>query len=570
MALSAYRRVTDFMGLTDKYLDAALFGSSILDVSRMQSDEWQEMAVQRLDRYRENWMFYKGDQFVQYMADGERKSVLNYCRKVADKSTDWLFATPFEVVSPPGNEAASLMVESVFRANRMALQAYYGGQMGAVTGDCFFQVTLNTHEIDAYSGERIQIPFDQWQIRIRRLDSSHVFPVFSSDDPHRMEACLIQYPISASAPIVSRIDPRAAEAKSRRALYSIFITPTEVREFINHEETDWSPFPNLLGEIGVVHIQNLALAKSSFGFSDLDGIKELCEDLNTVVSNIRQIIDNHANPITILYGARVGQLVRGPNKLWGLPEKARVEILKLEGELTAAVAFTDMLKDEISVHSDTPRSALQTPPSVGNTTKAAIDMVFLPLTEKTLRKHLTYGDGLARLGGIVLRALERIFLLDLRSYVAYPQRRYDLKIKFGSPIPENEIEKLEVTRQKLELGLESKYSSLVNLGVEDVRKKIVEILADEREKLVVDAERGKAAQGMIPNLRALSLGSLAIGGDLVEIFEADDEIFEQTAQIAKDLQDSLTQLQVAQQQEQMMAEQAEMEEMEGMVEDSST
>ena len=529
----------NFTGLTDRYLTMALQGTGVLDVAGIFGDiEWHEAANQRITRCRENWSFYKGDQFNNDTVDGVRKTVLNYTRRIVDQSCDWMFARPITLQAIPGCEASRDLLAHFFRKNYFDLVLYQAGQMGAVTGDAFIQTTVSSHRLNPETMELEEQPFKDWKILIRCLDSAHCFPLYDPSNWEEMKAILIQYPILPHSGL-RFVDNSIRE--SSLALYSCYITDTTIKEYINQRLV--SERENSLGEIGVTHIPNYVVAKSAFGLGDVDVIKNLNEDFNEVATDLRETVDYFAKPTVLIFGARSGLLAKSTGRTWCLPKDARVETLHASAELDWAVKYLEFLKQSMFDLSGTPKDSLGATQPVPSTNQVGTDIAYLPGTDKRLRKVLTYSKGVGMVGECVLRTAENVLEIDIKSAVADENRRHEVKVSFASPIPRDEGELTDVCMKQVQMGAESKHGAVVRIhGADAASAKALEIVADERETLVVGAEAAKGAAGMPQNLRAVSLGSLGTFTEAGRAFTAQDQTLVQFGEVISQLAQQVSQI----------------------------
>jgi len=514
-----------FTGRTDTYLDSALSGNDVLDVTgTFFEDHSRDYTHTRLARYKRNWRFYRGEHFEVRTIDGQRKLAINYCRPIINKSVDWLFGSGFKITTPPGNENIVPLLDMVWRANDRDKMLWEHGQMGAVTGDAFLYITVEDRGVDGKP-----LPLDQQKIVIRNINSSYVHPIYDESDEREMYAVLIQFPTvfnSSDRPL------RAMTLRSGRplGLYSIIITRREVVEYWNRDEIPGSRRKNFLGRIPVVHTRNIPIASSFFGESDIDDIIPLNEHINEAANDIDSIIKYHSAPTTLIFGARAQQLEKSPNQVWsGLPEKARVENLGLEGELEAAVNHLKFLKLSLHEISNTPENSLGSIQEISNTSAAALEVTYLPLIEKTRRKYTTYGSSIVQANEIVLQILDQRFGVKIGEQIQDKTRMYETGIEFNSPLPRDEKLVVDMLVAKMEQGLESRAGALRTLGVKDVKRRMLEILADQRQTLAEDVERAVAALGERPvNLNVYALGSYGLNlPELEASFQAQDTAYDE-------------------------------------------
>lgn len=504
-----------FIGLTDKYLDSALLGADVIDIMGGYIDEHDKDRIRtRLDRYRKAWEFYRGEQWRRTAPNGERKATINVCKKIVNKSTDWLFGRPFQITAPPGNEEVASLCESVWEDNEKESLCWRLGQFGGVCGDAVAQVT--TSNLSRFG---TALPNNQQRIVIRLLPPKYVHPVYDSVDSGNMIAVLIQFPVR----IKESLD-NSGKRERPYALYSQYVTPDKIYEYINRDPMPGSPTENKLGEINIVHIRNCYDGERWSGTSDIEDIFDLQEDLNSLATDLKNIIEYHASPTTLVYGAKASTMEKGHNKVWsGLPKDARVENLELKGNLDASRGFLEFMENHIFELAGVPKKAFAGDTALANVSGAALQTALMPLVEKTERKKKSYGPALQRINRLIVRYHTEILGKSLK--ISDKERQFDTKIMFGNPLPVDERERMEKLRQRLDLGLESRIGALRELYPDRILEKTIEILSDRRQDFAEDIERSRASDtGTSPNLSVFSLGSLALSQGLFDVFEEIDAL----------------------------------------------
>jgi hypothetical protein len=514
MSLDFYRRNT-FLGRTDQYLTSALSGYAVFDPLRDYfSVHHRDDTVTRLKRYHRHWRFYNGKHYELPNHGGDRKQVINYSRVIVNKSVDWLFGKGFIMKASEGNEQVTDLLQSIWELNDPKALGWRLGMIGGVTGDAYLFVTVPW--FDAHGRP---IPQEDQNIQVQALNSAYVHPKFSSSEDHTVIEALIQYPVDARK-FATHLG--TSTGSKDLAIYSQYISATEIREFVNEAELPNSPRPNLLGEVPLVHIQNLPHA-GFFGLSDLDDIIPLNEELNETTESIRKIIKYHAEPTTVIFGAKASTLERGANKVWSnLPVDARIEHLSLDANLIETNQYREEIKLAIHELSCTPESSLGKIQPISNTSNAALETSYMPLIEKTNRKHITYGGGLIRASRLMLRYIGTHFGIDISGIVGDPRNLNRLEAVFPSPLPSDEEEVIRIEQQKLDANLQSHAGALARIEGRTSVRKSIEILADRREAMLRDREALASADGTIPNLAVLSAGSLGMTEGVAEAFEAQD------------------------------------------------
>jgi hypothetical protein len=150
-----------------------------------------------------------------------------------------------------------------------------------------------------------------------------------------MESCAIMFPV--------RLDNGFVGASTGNRYTIMKYEYTKDRIQIYRGKDLIADEPNPYGIIPIVHFKNVSLAGAHFGISDLDDIIPLNTELNLKNSDTSEILDYHSSPITAIFGARVSQLEKGANKVWGgLPKDAKIQNIELDSDLAASTADFDL------------------------------------------------------------------------------------------------------------------------------------------------------------------------------------------------------------------------------------
>lgn len=112
----------------------------------------------------------------------------------------------------------------------------------------------------------------------------------------------------------------------------------------------------------------------------------------------------NSSPITVITGAKVKNLDRGPKQIWsGLPAGAEVFNLALEGDLAAAHSYWKTIKTSMHELGDVPEGILGQTQPISNTSGVALHIQYQPILGRTKRKRATYEPGLQRINYFILR-----------------------------------------------------------------------------------------------------------------------------------------------------------------------
>jgi len=450
------------------------------------ADEEFEVHGPRLNRYSLNWAMYLGHHYSYRRQTGEAQMVMNYFRAITDFIINFTFGKGVNFRSPKETEAiVPDLLERVWEVdNNKATVLWELGQQGAVSGDCFIKVAYEEAYVDTVGRAH------PGRVRILPLNASFAFPEFHPHDRERLIRFKLKY----------RFWGTSLEGTRQVFTYTEILTDDTIEEYINDELIDSRPNP--LGVIPIIHIPNIRISGSPWGLSDCDQIISINRTYNETATDIADIVNYHAAPVTVIIGAKASQLEKGANKVWGgLPKDAKVENLEGGAQgLRGAMDFMAMLKKSMHEMTGVPETALGQAQPISNTSGVALSIQFQPLMARYHQKIIQYAHGLERVNELVLLNLAvkepEAFTWDPNSSTTplkpgqLAQLDFDDPITFRSyvhfppPLPLDKLIILNEIQTKMSLGLESKEGALRLLGEEFPAEKLTEI----RQELMDDAK----------------------------------------------------------------------------------
>lgn len=360
----------------------------------------------RLKRYEEHWRFYQGTQWAFAREEGQALVTANYCRTVVNKKASWLVGKGQIIDVPQGLRAVTLPVlKRTWRENAEQKLLFEMAISGGVTGDINIIPTWQapTH------ADLIADPSSRGSCRLRLVPAERCFPEWDPLNKDKLLSLRIVTEVPDTRPLpqepqrtgrVVQLRPNPSAVRKRR--YIEVLTAETLSEGWEGEEP--TPRSNDLGEIPFVHIPNEVFPGEYFGLSDLDGVIDLQREFNEKATDISDIVNYHAAPITIITGAKAKNLERGANKIWsGLPEKASVQNLSLNGDLGASHKYLETVREIIFDVSNVPAGSLGRTQPISNTSKAALEVAFQPLVEATARKAAPFAEGMQKVNYFILR-----------------------------------------------------------------------------------------------------------------------------------------------------------------------
>ena len=448
------------------------------------ADEEFEVHGPRLNRYALNWALYLGHHWSHRREVGEHQHTSNFYRAFTDYMARFTFGKGVRFEAP---RATSGMIPDILQRvwekdnhkERVLLEM---GQQGAVSGDAFVKVAYEEPYVDTAG------ILNAGRVRILPLNAAHCFPEWHPHDRTRLLRMKIKY----------RFWGTSLEGTRQVFTYTEILTDDVIEEYLNDELIDSRPNP--IGIVPVVHIANRPVSGSPWGLPDCQDIISLNRQYNEVATSVADIINYHAEPITIITGAKASQLERGAKKIWaGLPKDARVE--NLEGGyqgLKQGLEYLEMIKRTMHEMVGIPETALGQSQPISNTSGVALSIQFQPLMNVWEQKTTQYGMGIQRINDIILRTIavkepnafvwnemvhspleeDQLPVLDPRDPITYYT-----EIVFPPPLPLDKLVLLNEIQAKFQLGLESREGALRLLGEEFPDEKLAEI----REELKDDA-----------------------------------------------------------------------------------
>jgi hypothetical protein len=449
------------------------------------ADEEFEVHGPRLNRYSLNWAMYLGHHWGYRREQGEMQISINYYRAFIDYLTRFTFGHGVHFRSPEATEAIlPARLERVWSIDnnkeRILLEM---GQLGSITGDCFVKVAYEEPWEDVTGRPH------PGRVRILPLNSAFAFPEFHPHDRTRILRFKQKY----------RFWGTSLEGTRQVFTYTEILTDDIIEEYINDELIDSRPNP--LGIVPVVHIPNIPVSGSPWGLSDAHDIISINRSFNEIATDIADIINYHAAPVTVIVGAKASNLEKGAKKVWGgLPKDSQV--FNLEGGsagLSGAMQYLEMLKRSMHEMMNVPETALGQVQPISNTSGVALSIQFQPLMNRWSHKVAQYKHGLERINELVILNLVvkepealmynpesdgplkpgQLTQLDPNDPITYLTHAH-----FPPPLPLDKLVLLNELSQKMSMGLESKAGALRTLGEEFPEGKLAEI----REELIADAK----------------------------------------------------------------------------------
>jgi hypothetical protein len=468
------------------------------------ADEEFEVHGPRLNRYSLNWAMYLGHHWSYRREIGESQMVYNYYRAFTDYICNFTFGRGASFRSPAETESVVPdMLKRVWEVDNDKHSVMWEmGQQGGVSGDCFVKVAYEEAYQDSTGA------MHAGRVRVLPLNSSFCFPEFHPHDRSRLIRFKLKY----------RFWGTSMEGTRQVYTYTEILTDDRIEEYINDELIDSRPNP--IGIVPIIHIANVLVSGSPWGLSDCHDIIVLNRNYNEVATDVADIINYHAAPVTVITGAKASSLEKGPKKVWGgLPKDAQVFNLEGGGQgLQGAMEYLKIIKTAMHEMVGVPETALGQVQPISNTSGVALSIQYQPLMNRYQQKMIQYGEGMQQINSLILRTLAfkepELFIWDqakngpikkfqLPVLNLEDPTTYESTVHFPPPLPLDKLIVLNEIQSKMAMGLESREGALRQLGEEFPDEKLEEI----RAELIADAKADGALQ-LVRNQIASSIASL--------------------------------------------------------------
>ena len=476
------------------------------------ADEEFEVHGPRLNRYANYWAFYLGMHWSIRRPTGEPQLTFNYTAAFSDFITNFVFGRGVTFRSP--NETSAIIPPLLQRVwevdNNKEILLWEMGNMGSVSGDVFVKVAYEEphYQPPIVPGQQpipgIRPRYIPGKVRILPLNPSFCFPEWHPHDRNRMLRMKMKYKFWGTTP----------EGTRSIFTYTELITDVAIEEYINDQLM--SSRPNPLGEIPVVHIPNKMVASSPWGKSDIEPILLINREYNEKATDVSDILNYHAAPVTIMSGAKQSQLEKGATKVWAVPEKAKVYNLENSGQgIEQGLSYLEMLKKAMHELTGVPEGALGDVQPISNTSGVALAIQYQPMMNTYNQKKMTYGQGIQDVNKFVLLTLA---LKEPLEFQWTPDNDEELKegqlnvldfddpitymsvVHWPPPLPVDILVKLNEVQLKMGLGLMSKRQALMELGEEfpdeKAREIFLELVADAIDQGALDMLKAQISQGV--------------------------------------------------------------------------
>ena len=484
------------------------------------ADEEFEVHGPRMNRYASNWAWYLGHHWAYKREIGEPQLTFNWVKAFSDYLVNFSFTKGVNFYSPEATAAiVPYTLKEVWEVHNNKQQVLMElAQLGSVSGDCFVKVAYEPPYVDPAG-----VP-QEGRIRILPINPAFCFPEWHPHDRSRMIRFKTKYKFFATA----------QDGTRQVMTYVELMTEDMIEEYINDELIDQRPNP--IGEIAVAFCPNITVASSPWGLADIVDIIPLNREYNEKATEISDIINYHASPVTVITGAKASNLEKGPRKVWAVTNKdAKIQQLELQTNFTGPLGYMELLKQAMHELTGVPASALGTMQPISNTSGVALAIQYQPLMLKHDRKKVNYTKLFERINELILRHAF-VFAPELTIYdpvrsstylkadqmpqldptIAVSYRTY---VDWPSPMPIDRLLKINEIQALMAMNLESRRGALRDLGTQFPDQKIREIF----EEVMEDAKEQGALTLITNQISAFNMAATGMMPDGTPMMGADAE-----------------------------------------------
>lgn len=416
---------------------------------------------------------------------GDQNVTVNYCRMLIDYLVNFCFSKGVSFGSPEATEAITpYLLKKVWdEDNDRHSVIMEMAQLGSVSGDVFCKVAYEPPYQNPNTGEQVGS-----KVKILPLNPAFCFPEFHPHDKTRFIKFKMKYKFWGTG----------ADGTRQIFTYTELMSDDSIEEYVNDEMIDQRPNP--LGRIPVAYIPNYPVASSPWGLGDINDLVSLNREYNEKATDISEIINYHAAPVTVITGAKASNLERGPKKVWGIPNKdAKIQNLQLENSLQGPLGYMEMIKTSMHEAIGVPMGSLGQAQPISNTSGVALHMQYLPLMLKYQQKKVQYSKLFMQINDLVMRtiafyepdALKFNFMVSPvpPKPTQYPELdpadpvTFRSTCKWPSPLPLDNLILINELQAKIQMGMESKRGALAEFGEAFPDQKLQEVFDESLDDL---------------------------------------------------------------------------------------
>lgn len=393
--------------------------------------------VERNEEYARRWAYYKGNAYLDSLVRGALKKagrlkamqeVYNCITQAVDIDARFIMKQDLAVLCPEGkSEWQDIIVQEIWERSSFQKNKYKLVRTGANLGDAY----LIVQELDEFPFARIIVansedmeiftnPHDQ-----EETERAHQHYNFYDEQAQKVRSW---DRVWFKDRIETYIDGKLAEEYSREYKY--------------------------FTEVPVVQIKHIDIGES-YGLHTWHSIQAQMDAVNEIASYLWLILQRYGEPTLIAAGPKKPEkIVRNDGNVIYVGMDGDLRILEYTGNvLPQIIEFSKIVTGYIQ--NSLPELSLNKIRDLGNLSGYAVSMHLADMVAKIEELRGNYADGIEYANALALKA-------RLKSNA--PIEEFQNDIIYQPILPEDEISKWAVNRQRLDLGIESRQSIMREEG----------------------------------------------------------------------------------------------------------
>jgi hypothetical protein len=389
------------------------------------------------------WKAYHGQldkPLVPMPGEPDDNVMSNRCQPIVDRGVDFLFGKPLGItIEEGGPDEAQQALEDTWDKNEARLPLLQKLAMsGAVAGQAYLRI----------------MPDNKGNFRLIVVDPQTVFVQTAPQDCETALLYCIEYSIMQKIDgqpktvfyheEIMRIDP---DGNASNGMPDDDDTWTVQHWTRVGDRGPWAPAGDVIAWpynfAPLFSNQNMPYPHSFYGVPDVTpDLIQANNSLNFVQRNISRVNKLYGQPIIWTTGMAESSIMLQPGRAVGLPPNATMGAVPITSDMLNALAFAADLRSDMDEQSAVPAVALGRMKDLvkGQISGVTMELMFMPLLEKTEKKRCLYGK-------LILDVSKALLILGGFS------ADIELSLQWQSPLPNDDLASVQAALAKQQLGV---------------------------------------------------------------------------------------------------------------------
>lgn len=416
--------------------------------------------VERNEEYARRWAYYKGNPYLDSLVRGSLKKagrlkamqeVYNCITQAVDIDARFIMKQDLAVLCPEGkSEWQDIIVQEIWERSSFQKHKYKLVRTGANLGDAY----LIVQELDEFPFARIIVA------------NSEDMEIFTN--PHDQEE------VERAHQHYNFYDEQAQKVRSWDRVWF----KDRIETYIDGKlAEEYSGEYKYFTEVPVIQIKHIDIGEA-YGLHTWHSVQAQMDAVNEIASYLWLILQRYGEPTLIATGPKKPEkIVRHDGNVIYVGMDGDLRILEYTGNvLPQIIEFSKIVTGYIQ--NSLPELSLNKIRDLGNLSGYAVSMHLADMIAKIEELRGNYADGIEYANALALKA-------RLKSRA--PIEEFQNDIIYQPILPEDEISKWAVNRQRLDLGIESRQSIMREEGYteEEIAERFEELRQELEQTLEV-------------------------------------------------------------------------------------